>query len=58
MLTQLAALHGTIHRLNMKLDLQSLFGLLCTAVLIDGTPQLPLSPDLCLYTKALLVSQD
>jgi hypothetical protein len=23
------------HRLNMELDLQSLFGLLCTAVLID-----------------------
>ncbi len=25
---------GTRHRLNMELDLQSLFGLLCTAVLI------------------------
>jgi hypothetical protein len=24
-----------IHRLNMELDLQSLFGLLCTAALID-----------------------
>jgi hypothetical protein len=24
-----------IHRLNMELDLQSLFGLLCSAVLID-----------------------
>ncbi len=25
---------GQVHRLNMELDLRSLFGLLCTAVLI------------------------
>jgi hypothetical protein len=25
---------GELHRLNMELDIQSLFGLLCTAVLI------------------------
>ncbi len=47
------------HRLNMESDLQSLFGLLCTAVLIGwdpGTPPLP--PHLGSYTSALLVSQD
>jgi hypothetical protein len=45
------------HRLNMELDLQSLFGLLCTAVL--ETPQLPpLPPHLGSYTRALSVSQD
>jgi hypothetical protein len=32
---------GVTHRWNMELDLQSLFGLLCTAVLIGRTPQLP-----------------
>ncbi len=37
---------GVIHRLNMDLDRQSLFGLLCTAVLysLAETPQLPHSP--------------
>ncbi len=46
-------------RLNMVLDLQSLFGLLWTSVLIGwdlATP--PLNPHLSLYTRALLVSQD
>jgi hypothetical protein len=45
--------------LNMELDLQSLFGLLCTAVLIVGTPQPP-PPQTHLgsYTRALLVGQD
>jgi hypothetical protein len=33
------------HRLNMELDLQSLFGLLCTDVYsLAETPQLPLPP--------------
>ncbi len=52
--------------LNIKLDLQSLFGLLCTAVLI-GWDQHPLGlrpcnhpypPDLGSYTRALLVTQN
>jgi hypothetical protein len=38
---------------NMMLDLQSLFGLLCTAVLIGPQP-----PHLGSYTMALLVCQD
>ncbi len=48
----------SILRLNMETDLQSLFGLLCTAVLIGATPQLPppLAFGLILYTRALLVS--
>ncbi len=48
------------HRLNMELDLQSLFGLLCTAVLIGWDPAAspPPSPHLGSYTRALLVSQD
>ncbi len=33
-----------LHRLNMKLDLQSLFGLLCTAVLIGWDPRNPPPP--------------
>ncbi len=41
------------HRLNMGFDLQSLFGLLCTAVLIGWDHATPPS-----YTRALLVSQD
>ncbi len=32
------------HRLNMESDLQSLFGLLCTAVLIDWDPAIPPPP--------------
>jgi hypothetical protein len=45
------------HRLNMELDLQSLFGLVCTAVLIGWAPQRPPPPQLGSYTCALLVSQ-
>jgi hypothetical protein len=42
-----------------KKDLQNLFGLLCTAVLIGWDPQLPPSrPHLGSYTSALLVGQD
>jgi hypothetical protein len=48
---------GLHHRSNMELDLQSLFGLLCRAVLIE-TRNSPLSPHLGSYTRALLVSQD
>ncbi len=48
----------TIHRLKMELDLQSLFGLLCTAVLTE-TPQLPHSPSIWAHIRrALLGSQD
>jgi hypothetical protein len=32
------------HRLNMDLDLQSLFGLMCTAVLIGWDPATPPYP--------------
>ncbi len=49
------------HRLTMELDIQSLFGLLCTAVLIGwnpATPPPPLPPHLGSYARALLVSQD
>ncbi len=47
------------HRLNMKLDLQSLYGLLCTAVLISWNPATPpLPPHLGSYTRALLVGQE
>ncbi len=47
------------HWLNMELDLQSLFGLLWTAVLIGWGPATPPLPaHLDLYTRALLVSQD
>jgi hypothetical protein len=47
------------HWLNMELYLQSLFGLLCTAVLIGWDPATPpLRPLLGSYTRALLVSQD
>jgi hypothetical protein len=45
----------------MELDLQSLFGLLCTAVLIGCDPATPPSPlplHLGFYTTALLVSRD
>ncbi len=42
------------HRLNMALDLQSLFGLFSLA----ETPQLPLPPHLGSYMRALLVSQE
>ncbi len=33
--------YRTIHSLNMELDLQSLFGLLCTAILIGWDPAVP-----------------
>ncbi len=49
------------HRGNMELAPQSLFGLLCTALLIGWNPQFlpcPLPPHLGSYTWALLVSQD
>ncbi len=47
------------HRLNMELDIQSLFGLLCTAVLIGWYPPTPpLPPHFGSYTRALLVSQE
>jgi hypothetical protein len=42
-------------RLNMELDLQYLYGLLCTAVLIGCHPSPP--PHLASYTRSLLVSQ-
>jgi hypothetical protein len=35
---------GVRHRLNMELDLQSLFGFLCTAVLIGLDPATPPFP--------------
>jgi hypothetical protein len=50
-----------MHRLNMELDLHSVFGLLCTAVLVAETPQPPpppIPPHLGSYMRALLVSQD
>ncbi len=47
------------HRLNMTLDLQSIFGLLCTAVLIGWDPATPPSnPHLSSYARAPLVSKD
>ncbi len=47
------------HRLNMELDLQSLFGFLCAAVLIGWDPATPpLPPHLVSNTRAPLVSQD
>jgi hypothetical protein len=57
---QLSPAHG----LNMELDLQSLFRLLCTlctqlyrySLAETATPPLP--PHLGSYTRALLVSQD
>jgi hypothetical protein len=56
-----ALLHTVPYRLNMELDLQSLFGLLQLFSLAE-TPQLPPpphpSPHLGSYTRVLLVSQD
>ncbi len=51
---------GLIHRLNMELDLQSLFGLLCTLYSCTHwlRPTPPFSPYLGSYTRALLVSRD
>jgi hypothetical protein len=43
-----------MHRLNTELDLQSLFGLLCTAVLRPRNSPPP--PHLGSHTRALLVS--
>ncbi len=40
----LSLMHRGEHRLNMDLDLQSLFELLCTAVLIDRDPATPPPP--------------
>ncbi len=39
-----------IHRLNMELDLQSLFGLLCAAVLIGWDPATP-PPRICIWAQ-------
>ncbi len=51
---------GFLHRLKMELDLQSLFRLLCTAVLIGWDPAtLPPPPRIWAHRQgALLVSQD
>jgi hypothetical protein len=47
------------HRLNMELDIQSLFGLLCTAVLMGQDPLTPLLPPILgSYMRTLFVSQD
>jgi hypothetical protein len=49
------------HRLNIELDLQSLFGLLCTLQLYslaETTRLTPSPPHLDLFPMALLVSQD
>ncbi len=45
------------HRLNMELDLQSLFGLCVQLYSLAETPQPQLPPHLGSYTGALLVSQ-
>ncbi len=54
--------NSTYHWLNMELDLQSLFGFLCTAVLSGWDPATPppppSPPHLGLYTRVLLVIQD
>jgi hypothetical protein len=50
-----------IYRLNMELDLQSLFGLLVHIVLITrdpAAPSPPPPPHMGSYTRALLASQD
>jgi hypothetical protein len=50
--------HPYIHldlMLNIELDLQSLFGLLCTAVLIGGDLATPPPPA---FTRELSVGQD
>ncbi len=50
---------GFLHRLKMELDLQSLFRLLCTAVLIGWDPPPLPSPRIWAHRQgALLVSQD
>ncbi len=51
---------GVIHGLNIELDIQSLFGILCTAVRIGWDPAIPPPPPRHLgsYTRAPLVSQD
>jgi hypothetical protein len=42
----------SMHRLNMELDLQSLFGLMCTAVYsLAETPQLLQSPRIWAYIR-------
>ncbi len=47
-----------IHKLNIELDLQSIFGLLCTAVLIGWDPAIPPLPPHLAHWLTLLVSQD
>ncbi len=49
---------GIKHKLNMKLDLQSLFGLHVHSFTHWLGPRDPLPLHLVSYTKALLVSQD
>ncbi len=52
-------LNSYTHRLIIELELQSLFGLLCAAVLVGWDPAtLPLLLHFGSYTTALLVSQD
>ncbi len=46
------------HRLNMEQDLQSSFGLLCTAALLGWDPATPPPTHLGSNTRALLVNQD
>ncbi len=43
---------GRKHRLNMELDLQSLFGLLCTAELIGRDPHPP--PRICAHIRGAI----
>jgi hypothetical protein len=51
---------GNPYMVNLEMDLQSLFGLLCTAVLAETphSPPPPLPPHLGSYTRALLVRHD
>ncbi len=55
----LMACAASQHRLNKELDLQSLYWLLCTAVLIGSHPATSPSPRIWAHIRgALLVSQD
>jgi hypothetical protein len=50
-------MHAYGHRLNIELDLQSLFGLHVYSCTIGWEPATP-APHLGSYTRALLVRQD